>query len=229
MNSQTEVLDGHGEAMDRMYRFQRHIYDASRRYYLLGRDRLLDELQPPHGGSVLEIGCGTGRNLVGVARRYAHAKLFGIDISQEMLKSALATMQHRGFGTSVKFACVDATSFDPARSLGQTKFDRIYFSYTLSMVPQWKTALTHALTMLAPEGELHIVDFGQCESIAPSFRNLLFRWLAAFQVSPRAELKTVLTQLANETASQVHFKSCYRGYSWLASIRPQAASQSPGL
>ena len=215
--------------MDRMYRFQRHIYDASRRYYLLGRDKLLDELQPPLGGSILEIGCGTGRNLACAARRYANAKLFGIDISQEMLKSALTTMQHKGFGTSAKFACVDATSFDPARSLGQAKFDRIYFSYTLSMVPQWEAALAHAHSMLAPEGELHIVDFGQCEKLGAGFRNLLFRWLTAFHVSPRADLKTVLTQLASKTGSQVHFKSCYRGYAWLASIRPQAASQSPGL
>ena len=229
MNSQVDVLDDHGQAMDRMYRFQRHFYDASRRYYLLGRDRLLDELQPPQGGSILEIGCGTGRNLVGAARRYTHAKLFGIDISQEMLKSALTTMQCQGFGTSVKFACVDATSFDAMRSLGQAKFDRIYFSYTLSMVPQWKAALAHALTLLSPTGELHVIDFGQCENMGTSFRNLLFRWLAAFRVTPRADMKSVLTQLAGQTGSQVHYKSCYRGYAWLASIRPQAVAQAPDL
>ena len=27
--------------MNRMYRRQRHIYDGTRRYYLLGRDRLI--------------------------------------------------------------------------------------------------------------------------------------------------------------------------------------------
>jgi S-adenosylmethionine-diacylgycerolhomoserine-N-methlytransferase len=229
MNSQTEILESQGEAMDRMYRFQRHIYDVSRRYYLLGRDRLLDELQPPQGGSVLEIGCGTGRNLVGAARRYGHAKLFGIDISQEMLRSALTKMRRSAPGTGVKFACVDATSFDTALSLGQAKFDRIYFSYTLSMIPQWQAALAHAHSLLAPAGELHIVDFGQCENIPPRFRTLLFRWLAAFHVSPRVDLKAVLTQLASQTGSQVHFKSCYRGYSWLASIKLQAASQAPDL
>ena len=51
----------HAERMDRMYRYQRHIYDLTRKYYLLGRDRLIDELQPPVGGHVLEVGCGTGR------------------------------------------------------------------------------------------------------------------------------------------------------------------------
>ena len=50
--------------MNRMYRRQRHIYDGTRRYYLLGRDQLISELRPDAGASVLEIGCGTGRNLV---------------------------------------------------------------------------------------------------------------------------------------------------------------------
>lgn len=76
--------------MARMYRIQRHFYDASRRYYLLGRDQLLDRLAPPPGGSILEIGCGTGRNLIGVAQRHGDAKLFGIDISQEMRRQRLA-------------------------------------------------------------------------------------------------------------------------------------------
>ena len=30
--------------MDRIYRRQRHIYDASRKFYLLGRDELIAEL-----------------------------------------------------------------------------------------------------------------------------------------------------------------------------------------
>ena len=50
--------------MNRMYRRQRHIYDGTRRYYLLGRDRLIADLAPAAGASVLEIGCGTGSNLV---------------------------------------------------------------------------------------------------------------------------------------------------------------------
>ncbi len=49
-----------GQHMDGIYRYQRYIYDATRKYFLLGRDTLLDELDPPDGGSVLEVGCGTG-------------------------------------------------------------------------------------------------------------------------------------------------------------------------
>jgi S-adenosylmethionine-diacylgycerolhomoserine-N-methlytransferase len=225
MNARIESLPGHGEAMDRMYRFQRHFYDASRRYYLLGRDQLLDRLAPPPGGSILEIGCGTGRNLIGAAQRYGDAKLFGIDISQEMLKTALGSMSRMGFDKRVRVACADATSFDPVASLGQRQFDRIYFSYTLSMVPEWQMALRHAFSLLAPGGELHIVDFGQCEGLPRSFRNLLFRWLDLFHVSPRAGLKNELAKIHDST---VHFEAPYRGYAWLATLQQRpTAPRSP--
>ena len=226
MNAQIESLAGHGEAMDRMYRFQRHIYDVSRRYYLLGRDQLLDRLIPPVGGSILEIGCGTGRNLIGAARRYPDTRLFGIDISQEMLRTALNTMSRMKLERRVTIACADATSFDPLLGLGQRRFDRIYFSYTLSMVPEWQAALRHALSLLAEDGELHIVDFGQCEGLPRGFRTLLFRWLGLFHVSPRADLRSEVARLARVNGASSHFKAPYRGYTWLAKIKPQAGPQS---
>ena len=54
----------HGGLMDAIYRNQRHIYDATRKYYLLGRDRLIAGLDAPDEAKVLEAACGTGRNLV---------------------------------------------------------------------------------------------------------------------------------------------------------------------
>ena len=226
MNAQIESLPGHGEAMDRMYRFQRHVYDASRRYYLLGRDLLLDQLAPPPDGSILEIGCGTGRNLIGAARRYPDARLFGIDRSQEMLKTALGTMSRMKVDQRVRVACADATLFDPLPSLGQSRFDRVYFSYTLSMVPEWQAALRHAFRLLAPDGELHIVDFGQCEALPRSFRNGLFRWLDLFHVSPRAGLRHELARLAKASGASIHFEAHYRGYTWLATIKRQSEPRS---
>ena len=69
------------DRMNRMYRRQRHIYDGTRRYYLLGRDQLISGLKPAPGASVLEIGCGTGRNLVLAARLHPDAQFFGLDVS----------------------------------------------------------------------------------------------------------------------------------------------------
>ena len=72
--------------MDRMYRHQRHVYDATRKYYLLGRDRLIRKLGLGAGMRALEIGCGTGRNLVLAAQRYPDARFYGLDVSAQMLQ-----------------------------------------------------------------------------------------------------------------------------------------------
>ena len=59
----------HGQLMDHIYRYQRSIYDLTRKYYLVGRDRLLDRIRAAPGDRVLEVGCGTGRNLMIMAEK----------------------------------------------------------------------------------------------------------------------------------------------------------------
>lgn len=84
MSVEDKSSDAHGAHMDGIYRYQRYIYDATRKYYLLGRDRMLDGLKPPPNGSILEVGCGTGRNLILAAKRYPDAQLYGFDIWPEL-------------------------------------------------------------------------------------------------------------------------------------------------
>jgi S-adenosylmethionine-diacylgycerolhomoserine-N-methlytransferase len=202
------------QAMNRMYRYQRLIYDASRAYYLLGRDRLIGALDVPPGGRVLEVGCGTGRNLIKAARRYPHGAFYGIDISDEMLKQAAVSVSRAGLSSRIHFAQADATGFDPVRLFGVPAFDRICFSYALSMIPAWQEALRCASGVLAKGGSIHIVDFGQGEGLPPGLRNGLRRWLALFGVEPRAELLgKPQTILPEET--RWHSTTCYRGYAVL--------------
>ena len=108
--------------MDRMYRRQRHIYDLSRKFYLLGRDEAIARLRPAPGEKVLEIGCGTGRNLVKLAQAYPEARLFGLDVSREMLATAAASSARAGFASRVALAQSDATAFDPRAAIGLRKF-----------------------------------------------------------------------------------------------------------
>eukprot|EP01037_Dinobryon_pediforme_P045039 gene45039-57258_t len=108
----------HASAMDRMYRYTRHIYDLTRKPYLLGRDRLIAGLGLDSGGRVLEMGCGTGRNLILVARRYPKAEVYGFDISEEMLKTARAAVAAAGLGDRIRLAQGDATVFDPQAAFG---------------------------------------------------------------------------------------------------------------
>lgn len=204
--------------MDRMYRRQRHIYDATRKFFLLGRDRLIDGLDVPAGGTVLELGCGTGRNLVAVAGKYPRARLYGLDISEQMLRSALRSIARRNLWTRVVLAQADAAAFDSDRIFGVPAFDRIFISYSLSMIPEWQPVLDRAAGLLAPGGSLHVVDFGLQAGLPAWFRQALLAWLGRFHVTPRRDLGRALDRVAAETGGELHFQRLYRDYTWYAKL-----------
>ncbi|MBA3446452.1 MAG: class I SAM-dependent methyltransferase [Pseudaminobacter sp.] len=210
---------GHGELMDGVYRRQRHFYDATRKFFLLGRDPMIAGLAVPQGGSVLEIGCGTGRNLIEVGRLYPHAALYGIDISREMLTTAGGAVAKRGHLGSVRLALADAALFDPARIFGRGQFDRVVISYAVSMIPAWETVVRQAATHLAPGGELHIVDFGDQRGLPNWFGMALHRWLDAFHVTPRASLFAVSADVARAMGGTTEARRLYRGFAWISVIR----------
>ena len=186
----TEVAaPSHATAMDRMYRHTRHIYDLTRKPYLLGRDRLIAALGLDPGGTVLEMGCGTGRNLIAVAHAYPKAALYGFDISEQMLKTARAAVRRTGLADRIHLAQGDAVQFDARAAFGRESFDRVYFSYTLSMVPPWRAALAHGLALTHASGRFSVVDFGFCEELGSLPRAILHGWLKLFHVTPRAALE----------------------------------------
>jgi S-adenosylmethionine-diacylgycerolhomoserine-N-methlytransferase len=207
------------ELMNRTYRHQRYIYDFTRKYFLLGRDRLIDDLAPRDGDAVLEIGCGTGRNLAMAAARHPAVQLYGIDVSTEMLASAFATIARTGLAPRVRLAHADATSFDPQPLFGIARFDRVFVSYSLSMIPRWEAVIDHALAILGPGGELHIVDFGGQRRLPGVLRTLLRRWLAVFHVTPRDDLEATLKARAHAHDALLIFTRPYRDYAQYAVMR----------
>jgi S-adenosylmethionine-diacylgycerolhomoserine-N-methlytransferase len=200
------------ERMDRHYRLQRHIYDATRTHYLIGRKHLIRALKPGPGQTVLEIGCGTAWNLSRVARLYPQARLYGIDVSNAMLATARASLARKGLGERVALHQGDAATFDAKALLGVAEMDRIFISYALSMIPCWRAALEHAAGMIAPGGELHIVDFGQCDRLPHLFKRSLFAFLRHYEVTPRADLETSCREVAERHGLAVRFERMHRGY-----------------
>ncbi len=208
-----------GALMDAIYTSQRHIYDATRKFYLLGRDDLIADLAPPKNGRILEVGCGTARNLIATARRYPDVACFGLDISKAMLATAAKNVAKSRMTHRICLAEADATRFDPTDLFGIATFDRIFISYALSMIPPWREVLHHTATLLAPGGSLHVVDFGDQAELPAAFKKVLLGWLARFHVSPRADLADMVDIVSREQGLLPVVKSRFRGYAVSADLR----------
>ena len=176
-----------GSAPDRgienYYRWHARIYDATRWSFLFGRDRILQlaaDAQPAPT-RILEIGCGTGRNLARLARRFPAARITGLDLSAAML--AVAQPKVAPFGSRVSLVPRAYTApLDP-----RDGHDLILCSYALSMFnPGFETALAAAREDLAPSGTLVLVDFHTTR-----FR-WFARWMACNHVRMDGQLRPLL-------------------------------------
>jgi S-adenosylmethionine-diacylgycerolhomoserine-N-methlytransferase len=210
--TQTET---HGALMDDVYRYQRLFYDVTRKYYLLGRDHLISGIDAAPEADILEVACGTGRNLAKVGQRYPGRALYGFDISKQMLVTA-----RNKLGDRAALAEGDACAFNPQDMFGRTDFDHIVLSYCLSMIPDWEGALREATRHLAPGGTLHIVDFGDQTALPAWFKRALRNWLGRFHVSPRDGMKGVLDDLPS--GFEVSYLPLYRHYAVYARVTRSA-------
>lgn len=167
----------HRDFLNQYYGWSRHIYDLTRKYYLIGREVALRQLLDEPWQRLVEIGPGTGRNLRKLHEGRPDALLGGIEASDQMLDHARtrcpwATLLH-GF----------AEDADYTNLLGGPP-DRVLFSYCLSMVQDPVAALQNARDSLAPGGEILVVDFGDLSGVRRPLQGGLRRWLQTFHVEP---------------------------------------------
>ena len=211
----------HAALMDRVYRLQRRFgfYDATRKYYLLGRDPMIEGLRPAPGSTVLEIGCGTGRNLIKAAKRYPDVNFHGVDISREMLAASASAVARAGMAKRIRLAWADAEGFDPVRTFRHEGYDRIFISYAVSMIPRWQPVMRDAMRLLAPGGELHIVDFGDMARLPRWSRQAMRAWLRWYHVAPRSDLIEVAGAIAAENGGKSEVARLHRDFSWICVIR----------
>jgi S-adenosylmethionine-diacylgycerolhomoserine-N-methlytransferase len=205
--------------MDQMYRYTRHIYDFTRKYYLFGRDKLIEELPVSDGDHICEVGCGTARNLVLLARKRPGLHLYGIDASAEMLKTAQASVEGAGLGSNIKLGAALSTDFSAA-NLGHSRpFDRLIYSYSLSMMDDWREALEHGLSQLKPGGTIHVVDFGDQKGLPGWFRKLLKGWLDQFHVRFRPEVRLWFEEQQRKGRGEMTYRDVMRGYAYRLDFR----------
>lgn len=142
------------QQLNNYYRFHSKIYDATRWSFLFGRSSIIDylpELAP--GAQILDIGCGTGTNLIRLLKRYPEAHLTGIDLSPEMLEVATKKI---GPTSSITLQNKSYQHLD----IQDNSIDVILLSYSLTMMQRdYLTILNQLKSHLKPNGILAAVDF----------------------------------------------------------------------
>ena len=153
-NRKTDSPSKHEVSVEQYYKFHSAIYDATRWSFLFGRNQLLDAIPPlPAQPRILEIGCGTGKNLDSLQYYFPDAELVGIDVSESMLDVAKKKLSNSDHLTLInaKYGSQD---------LQLEPFDLVICSYSLTMVgdniEDIMTQLYHDLTT---RGYIAVVDF----------------------------------------------------------------------
>jgi phosphatidylethanolamine/phosphatidyl-N-methylethanolamine N-methyltransferase len=103
------------------------------------------------GGRILEVGVGTGISLPDYARTN---RLVGVDISEPMLRKALARVREQKLDNVETLAVMDAKSL----AFPDAFFDVIVAQYVITTVPDPEATLDEFARVLKPGGEIVLVN-----------------------------------------------------------------------
>jgi S-adenosylmethionine-diacylgycerolhomoserine-N-methlytransferase len=164
------------------YRWHARIYDATRWSFLFGRTAILREVAKLATPTrILEVGCGTGKNVETLCRFFPQAHVTGIDLSETMLD--VARRKAAPFGSRIQLL---HGAYGTAPT-GDGNYDLILFSYALSMFnPGFEEAIATAHRDLAPGGNVAVVDFH--DTRLPIFA----RWMGVNHVRMNGQLHPIL-------------------------------------
>ena len=196
----------HKERLERFYGPQADAYDRFRERLLRGRRELITSLPADPGSHVVELGGGTGRNVEFFGDRLASlGSLTLVDLCPALLGQARERCRRHGW-SNVRCIEADATRYGP-----EAPVDCVYFSYALTMIPDWFSAIDNAIAMLKPGGVLGVVDFYVsrkhppfgCRKHDPLTRTFWPMWFGHDGVMPNADhLPYLLAHTAQETLQE---------------------------
>lgn len=188
----------HIKKVERYYKFHSRIYDATRWSFLFGRKQLLSELPELSANPrILEVGCGTGKNIEILEYLFPDAEINGIDLSKDMLKKAgLKTRESNQVTFINHHYGTDGLELKP--------FDLILLSYSLTMTGNGtETVLQRVHEDLKPDGKIAVVDFHD------SPYNWFRRWMGNNHVAVNGQLLPLLKKYF--AADDISISKAYLG------------------
>lgn len=145
----------HEERLESFYRRQAVDYDSFRKRLLHGRGEMLHSLPVVPDSVWCDIGAGTGESAQMLHHRLADfAQVHLVDLCPSLLRVARQRIAENGW-RNVNVMQADAETL----SMSPESVDLVTFSYALTMIPNWFSALERAWNILRPGGHIGVADF----------------------------------------------------------------------
>ena len=185
--------------IERMYKIHSLFYDATRWMFLWNRRSAIEKIGLEKGYVVLVVGCGTGYgfgqflNVVGEKGR-----VIGVDYSKSMLDTARRKVEKAGW-KNVQLVQADAAKYE-TRGV-----DAVLYSYSLSMIPEWRESLKNSFKSLKKTGKIVIIDFSEIKIF---FLKQLFKWyFSKFGVDTSLPVMEEFRKYFKDVDYEGHFNS----------------------
>ena len=201
--NETQEISKTERHLKRYYRWNSHLYDATRWAILWGRKWLEDYLRIElvvlekknsstscYRSCIVEIGCGTGYHLSALAPVFKHSEFYGFDASAHMLNKASKKIQ------KLKNVQLREEYFS-SNSLPHLSVDCFICSYSMSMNENIPSLIESIHENMKDSGVLYMVDFLSTSS------NWFYRWMMLHGVYIHSE---IITELQN-TFKLVEYES----------------------
>ena len=203
-------------AIEHTYQNWAKVYEWLTPIYLLGNEKRLrretiDALHLQPGQTVLDVGCGTGRNFPLILEKIGPAgKLVGVDYTSDMLSRAQERVEREGWKN------IELIQGDAARiELGQT-FDAALSTLAISVVPDYRGALDRMLAHVKPGGYLAIGDAKR----SSRWYGRPFNWVADLLGAGAAGMMSRRPwEPLKETLNDFHYDEWFMGFFYVAAGR----------
>ncbi len=139
------------EAIQKSYRLWAPVYDLTFGRITQGGRKIAAGHVNAQGGSVLEVGIGTGLALDFYA---PHVRVTGIDVSVEMLREAEIKARKRGLRSLAGLHQMDARQL----AFPDASFDHVAAMHVMSVVPEPERVLDEMARVTRPGGSVLIAN-----------------------------------------------------------------------
>jgi demethylmenaquinone methyltransferase/2-methoxy-6-polyprenyl-1,4-benzoquinol methylase len=210
------------QAIIEIYRARAKNYDwTANLYYLIGypewahRRKAVNALSLEPGGTVIEIGCGTGLNFSLLQEAVGPAgKVIGVDLTDAMLEQASQRVREKGW-SNVELVHSDAVHYDFPPGV-----DGILSTFALSLIPECDQVICSGADSLKAGGRWAVLDLKIPESWPKWLVSLVVPIVRPFAVTDewvaRRPWETI-ERAASECLADLSRTELYLGVSYILS------------